>query len=190
MMYNELRGFVLFVLSQIIVVIADCLFVCSMLSKSKLKLTIFLLGSDIMFALHYLCLGALSGFIILCIDAAFLVVAFLLQHFNKDEFLPIVGLIAISLIITSGILTWAGAISLLPVFAISTYMASMMFKNLIVVKIGTTIRNILNVIYIFLLGSFIGAILEFCLLINSIFGTILTVKQYKNDNILQKTDKN
>lgn len=180
----------MFIFSQVLVIIADCFFVLSMLSSNKLKLTVFLLCSDILFALHYLCLGALSGFIILCIDASLLIVACLLQKFGKEKFLPAVCLIAIILVVCAGILTWAGAISLLPIFAISIYILVMMFKNLIIVKIGTTLRNILNIIYVILIGSYIGAILEFCLLINSIYGTILTIKQYKNEHILQKIDNN
>jgi len=175
-----------YIFSQVLVCIADLSFVFSMLSKSKLKLTIFLLGSDVLFSTHYLLLGAYTGSIIVFIDAAFLIVAFLLQNYNKDNFVSLACFTASVCVTIATILTWSGAISLLPMFAILSYLFAMNFKNLIIVKVGTTIRNVFNIVYVFLIGSYVGALLECCLLINSIVGTILTIKQTKNE---QKSSK-
>ena len=136
----------MYILSQILIGIADGLFVGSMLQKNKNRLILLLLFSDILVAVHYFCLGAITGSIVIFIDVIFLIVSFILEKYKKEKYTIIVVVIAMIAIIISTIFTWTGPISLLPMFAILTYLVGMIFKNVVFVKIGAMVRNLLNVI--------------------------------------------
>lgn len=174
----------MYILSQVLVVIADILFVASMFTKKKSWLVLLLFLSDIVFASHYLCLdGGLTGAITIFIDSAFLIIMYLLEKFNKTKFNLIPTVITMILTITFSILTWQGAISLLPMFSMLIYLTGMIFTNLVFVKSGALVRNILNIIYMFLITSYIGGSLEICVAISSLVGLILTIKNQKFNHL-------
>ena len=173
----------MYILSQVLVVIADIFFVLSMFQKRKLGLTLFLLLSNILFATHYLCLNAITGGIILCIDSAFLVVVALLEKLKKEKFTNIAVVITMVAVVCVTIITWEGAISILPMIAILAYLTGMMFSNVAVVKSGAALRNLFNIIYMFIIASYVGASLEICLMISGIVGAILSYKRTKKEKI-------
>ena len=74
--------------------------------------------------------------------------------------------------IALSILTWSGLISILPMVSMIIYLASMMFKNIIIVKSGAFIRLTLNAIYMLLLDSYFGAGLSVVILAFTIVGII------------------
>ena len=76
----------MYILSQVLVGFADVLYIGSMLQKKKISLVLFLLVSDILFACHYLCLGALTGSIIIFLDAIFLLITYFLEKFKKEKY--------------------------------------------------------------------------------------------------------
>ena len=150
-----------------------------MLQKKKTALILFLLFSDILVALHYFCLNALTGSIIIFIDAIFLIASFVLEKFKKDKYVIwLVSATMVSIVITT-ILTWSGPISLLPMFSILVYLVGMIFKNVVFIKIGAMIRNLLNVVYMLLITSYVGAFLELCLMVSAVIGIILSIKRKK-----------
>ena len=168
----------MYILSQIFVVIADVLFVCSMLSKKKIGIVLFLCFSDILFATHYLLLGnGLTGSAIIFLDALYLLVLFILEKTNKTKYTLLTTIIVMIWTIIISIITWNGAISILPMFAMLIYLLGMIFKNIIFVKAGALARNILNIIYLFILTSYVGAGLEIALMISAIIGIIISAVQ-------------
>ena len=166
----------LYILSQVLVFIADGFYVGSMLSKRKSKLVLFLIASDILFASHYLCLGGFTGAVNIFVDVVYLVVIYLLEKYGKEKYNLLATIIAAAISIALTVLTWTSAISLLPMFSMLIYLVGMIFKNVILVKSGALVRNTLNVIYMFLLASYLGAALEICLMISAIVGIIINVK--------------
>jgi hypothetical protein len=88
--------------------------------------------------------------------------------------------------IALSILTWSGAISLLPMLSMLIYLTTMIFSNVVIVKSGALVRNCLNVIYMFILASYFGAGLELCLMISAIIGIFLNIKdkKQKQENIV------
>lgn len=172
----------MYILSQILVFIADGFYVCSMLSKRKSNLVLFLIVSDILFASHYLCLGGFSGAANIFVDVVYLVVIYLLEKYGKDKYNLLATIIAAAISIALTVLTWTSAISLLPMFSMLIYLVGMIFKNVILVKSGALVRNTLNVIYMFLLASYLGAALEICLMISAIVGIVINVKN-KNKTV-------
>ena len=177
----------MYILSQVLVIIADILFVASMFTKKKAWLVALLFISDIVFASHYLCLsGGLTGATTIFIDAVYLIVMFLLDKHNKTKFNLIPTIIVMALTLTFTIITWQGLISLLPMFSMLIYLTGMIFTNLVFVKSGALCRNILNIIYMFLIASYVGASLEICVAISTIVGLILTIKNIRKKSLANR----
>jgi len=173
----------MYILSQVLVGLADIFYVSSMLQKKKISLVFLLLISDILFASHYVCLGAITGGIIIYIDALFLLVTYLLEKFNKHKYTLLAVIITMIATVIVTALTWRinGAISLFPMFSMLVYLFGMIFKNLVFVKSGALLRIVLNIIYMILLTSYLGAVLECCLMISVIIGIIINIKNKKKE---------
>ena len=169
----------MYIASQVLVFIADGFYAGSMLAKRKILLTVLLFCSNILFATHYLLLGGITGAAAIFVDSAYLVVIFLLEKFNKQKYNLIPTIIAMILVITLGVITWQGAISLLPMFSILIYLIGMIFTKVFIVKGGALIRHLLNIIYLTLITSYLGACLEFVLMLTALIGITLSVKNYK-----------
>ncbi len=182
MVLEPLENNSMYVFSQVLVFIADAFFIASMFSKKKTWLVVLLFASDILFASHYLCLGGATGAITIYVDAVYLVVMFLLEKFNKTKYNLIPTITTMIIMIVSCSLTWQGPISLLPMFSMLIYLTGMIFTNLVFVKSGAMIRNLLNACYMFSIASYIGASLELCLMISALVGIVLTIKKNKERN--------
>lgn len=163
-----------YIISQVLVCIADLFYVISMLTKKKNSLVLFLIISDILFASHYLFLdGGLTGAATIFLDVVYLIVMWFLEKYNKTKYNLITTVIAMVLTIVLTIVTWESALSLLPMFSMLIYFTTMIFTNLVIVKSGALIRNTLNVIYMFIIASYFGAGLEIVLMISAIVGIVL-----------------
>lgn len=182
----------LFIISQILVCIADVFYVISMLTKKKISLVMFLLISDVLFACHYLLLpGGLTGAATIFIDVVYLIVMFLLEKYNKTKYNLLTTILTIIITIIASVLTWESVISLLPMFSMLVYLTTMIFTNIIICKSGALIRNVLNIIYMFLILSYFGASLEIVLMISAIVGIIINTKKKTNAEINKaKENKN
>ena len=138
-------------------------------------------ASDILFAAHYLCLNALTGCITIAIDVVFLITTYLIERFSDKKYISIAAIFAMIGSIVACIFTWAGPISLLPLFSMLIYLFGMIFSNIVIVKGGAMCRNILNIVYMMLLASYVGAGLEFALMISAVVGIILSSRNKKNN---------
>lgn len=169
----------MYILSQVLVVISDLFCITSMLSKKKKNVVLFLILSTILFALHYICLNAWTGAVIAFVELVFLILLYILEKYDKTKYNLYLSIGTIIITIILSIITWNTWISILPMLAMIIYLASMMFKNVIIVKSGTFIRLILNGIYMLLLKSYFGAILTVVILICTIIGIVNDVKNKK-----------
>ena len=164
----------LYIISQVLVCIADLFYVISMLTKKKNSLVLYLIISDILFASHYLFLdGGLTGAATIFLDVAYLIVMWFLEKYNKTKYNLLTTIIAIVLTVVLTVLTWESALSLLPMFSQLISFTTMIFTNIIIVKSGALIRNTINVVYMFIIASYFGAGLEIVLMISAIVGIIL-----------------
>ena len=167
----------MYILSQILVCIADLFYVVSMLNKNKKGLVFYLIISDILFASHYLCLGGYTGAATIFVDVVYLVIMYILEKKDKTKYNIYVTLTAMVITIVLSILTWNTALSLLPMFSMLIYLTTMIFSNVVIVKTGALVRNTLNVIYMFIITSYFGVGLEICLMISAIVGIILNIRE-------------
>lgn len=167
----------MYILSQILVVLSDLACIVSMLSKKKKNVVFFLIISTILFASHYVCLGAWTGAAIGLVELVFLILMYILELKDKTGYSTYLSIGTMIITIVLSIITWDTWISLLPMLAMIIYLTAMMFKNVIIVKSGTFIRLTLNGIYMLLLKSYFGAGLSIVILIFTIIGI---VKDYKS----------
>ena len=177
----------MYILSQVLVGISDLFLILSMLSGKKKRVVIFLILSTIFFASHYICLNGWTGASLAGIEIIFLIIMYLLETKGKEKYNIYLSICTIILSIILSIVTWAGWISLLPMFAMVIYLLGMIFTNLVIVKTGTFIRLILNATYMLLLKSYLGAGLSIVILIFTIIGI---VKDYKNKKLGDVRDGN
>lgn len=171
----------MYILSQILVCIADLLYIISMLNKNKKGLVFYLIISDIFFAAHYFCLGGYTGAATIFVDVVYLAIIYILEKTNKTKYNIYATTSAMAITIGMSILTWNGVLSLLPMFSMLIYLTTMIFTNVVVVKSGALVRNTLNVVYMFILTSYFGAALEICLMASAIVGIILSLGKDKNN---------
>ena len=169
----------MYILSQVLVCIADLFYIISMLNKNKKGLVFYLIVSDILFALHYICLGGWTGAATIFVDVIYLTIIYLLEKYDKTKYNIFVTISAMIITIILSVLTFDTALSLFPMFSMLIYLTTMIFSNVVIVKAGALVRNTLNVIYMFILSSYFGAGLEICLMISAIIGIISNIKDKK-----------
>ena len=173
----------MYILSQILVVLSDLACIISMLSKKKKNVVFFLIISTILFASHYICLGAWTGATIAILELVFLNLMYILEIKEKTQYCTYLSIGTMIITVVLSIITWDTWISVLPMLAMVIYLTAMMFKNVIIVKSGTFIRLVLNGIYMLLLKSYFGAGLSILILVFTIVGI---VNDYKSRLKVQK----
>lgn len=173
----------LYILSQVLVVISDIFCIISMLNNKKKNIVLFLIISGVLFASHYICLGAYTGAAIGIIEIAFLLTMYVLELKGKTKYNVLCSVITICLTIMMSVLTWDTWLSALPMLAMIIYLVAMLFANVIIVKLGTFIRLTLNGLYMLLIRSYFGAALSVVILVCTIIGI---VKDYKEKNKVEK----
>lgn len=173
----------LYILSQVLVVISDIFCIISMLNNKKKNIVLFLIISGVLFASHYICLGAYTGAAIGIIEIVFLLTMYVLELKGKTKYNVLCSVITICLTIVMSVLTWDTWLSALPMLAMIIYLVAMLFANVIIVKLGTFIRLTLNGLYMLLIRSYFGAALSVVILVCTIIGI---VKDYKEKNKVEK----
>lgn len=173
----------IYLISQILTIIADGFFFAGMLGKNKKWLLVCLICSNILFSTHYFLLNAVTGAWILVADTIFLIITFFMNKRKKDDQIFYVSMLFIVVCFLITCFTWNGPISLLPMIGMSTYFALMGVKRLYISKLGGATRNLCNIIYMFLIASYVGASLEIVLFLSAITGSILNFLQTKNGKI-------
>ncbi len=166
------------ILGYVLVVVADLLYALSMLAKNKVILLILFFVSDVVFAFQYLCFNnGETGALTIVVDILFLVAVFILKKYKKEKYIPIFAGASILITIILAISSWSGTISLLPMFALICYFTGMALSKFYFIKLGAMCRNILNIIYMFILEQYVGAGLEICLAITALIGVVLAIIQ-------------
>lgn len=169
----------MYILSQILVVLSDIACIVSMLSKKKKNIVFFLIISTILFASHYMCLGAWTGAAIAMLELVFLILMYILEIKDKTEYSTYLSIGTMIITVVLSIITWDTWISILPMLAMVIYLAAMTRKNVIIVKSGTFIRLVLNGVYMLLLKSYFGAGLSILILVFTVVGIVNDYKSKK-----------
>ena len=154
-----------------------------MLNKKKKNVVLYLLISTVLFASHYMCLGAWTGAAIGMIELVFLNLMYILEIKDKTQYCTYLSIGTMIITVVLSIITWDTWISLLPMLAMVIYLTAMTRKNVIIVKSGTFIRLVLNGIYMLLLKSYFGAVLSILILVFTVVGIVNDYKSRKEIEI-------
>ena len=167
--------------SQILVALADLVYVVSMFTKNKKWLLFLLIVSDVLFGLHFFFLKAFTGAYMLVADIVFLIIAYILNEKYKDKQMYTLGVVFAFVAFVITIFTWVNLTSLFPLLGMAIYFVTMGKNNLFENKIGCGARNFFNIIYMLLISSRLGWILETVLFLSAIIGGIANKKQKERE---------
>ena len=106
--------------------------------------------------------------VITCVESIYLIFMYVLENKHIKKYNVFSTVLTMVIIVIISLLTWDSWISLLPMFAMLIYLLTMIFENIIIVKLGTFGRLILNGIYLLLVKSYLGAGLTLIIVIFTI----------------------
>lgn len=152
--------------------IALMVYIISMQTNNKKKLLIFLIISNIFYALQYLMLDAYAGLFVSLIGM-FRSMIFLKFEKEKKE-IPLYVLFVIwGLVLYSGILSYDGLISLIPLATSFIYAWVIWQKNLKIFRMFCLVNALSWIFYNYVVGAYVGAISS---IIELVFAIIAVVR--------------
>lgn len=171
---------IIYILSQIFIIISYAFLFSTFQVKERKKVLIYNLFSQFAMALSYLLLGAYSGAVISGVSIVRNII-FLRskdvsnKKITKKEMIILIILLILSLI--TGIITYDGVFSLLPIIATMLYTYAIIQKDLLIYKYLEFPIGMMYIIYNIYVSSIFGIILELSLMISSIVGIIRSKKK-------------
>lgn len=147
----------LFVLAQVIGVIVLIITVISIQFKTKEKILICQIIANVLVALQYFLLNALTGAVVAVINVVRCIIFYYYKKKNKKPsiiFLTIFIIVAI----VSGILTWQNGFSIIPIIATIVFTYGLWQDNVKVTRICTAITAGNWTIYNVIVKAYAGAL--------------------------------
>lgn len=157
----------MFILAQICGVITLILTVISVQFKTKEKIVMCFIWANLVVAIQYFLLGAITGAIISIINAIRCIVFYFYK--KKDRKPSIIVLIIFEIVaVISGIISWQNMWSLIPIIVTIIYTYGLWQDDITIVRITTGIAGFGWTIYNIVVRAYIGALQEIAQLISSI----------------------
>lgn len=160
-----------FILAQICGLIALILTVISVQFKTKEKIVVCFIFANIIVAIQFFLLNAITGAIISIINTIRCIIFYYYKKKNKKPSLTILIIFEIIAII-SGIISWQDIWSILPIIVTVIYTYGLWQDNVTIIRITTGIAGLGWMIYDLIVMAYVGAIQEFSQLISSIIALI------------------
>lgn len=157
----------MFILAQICGVITLILTVISVQFKTKEKIVMCFIWANLVVAIQYFLLGAITGAIISIINAIRCIVFYFYK--KKDKKPSVIVLIIFEIVaVISGIISWQNMWSLIPIIVTIIYTYGLWQDDITIVRITTGIAGFGWTIYNIVVRAYIGALQEIAQLISSI----------------------
>lgn len=165
----------LFILAQICGIIALILTVVSVQFKEKEKIMISMVLANIVVAIQYFLLNALTGAVISIINT---IRCLIFYYYKKKDMKPsLIVLIIFEIIaVISGIITWQDMWSLIPIVVTVIYTYGLWQDNVKIIRISTGVVGAGWAIYNVVVKAYVGALQETAQLISAI------IALYRNKN--------
>ena len=165
----------MFILAQIFGAIALILTVTSVQFKTKERILIFQIIANIIIAIQYFLLNALTGGFVAIVNTIRCIIFY---YYKKKEKKPSIIFLTIFTIVAimTGILTWQNAFSIIPIFAAIIFTFGLWQDNVKVTKICTALTSGNWVVYNVIVKAYVGAIQSLAEFISSIIAIIRTKK--------------
>lgn len=160
-----------FILAQICGLIALILTVISVQFKTKEKIVVCFIFANMIVAIQFFLLNAITGAIISIINAIRCIIFYYYKKKDKKPSLIILIIFEIIAII-SGIVSWQDIWSILPIIVTVIYTYGLWQDNVTIIRITTGIAGLGWMIYDLIVMAYVGAIQEFSQLVSSIVALI------------------
>lgn len=157
----------MFILAQIMGFIALILTVISVQFKTKEKIVMCMTIANIVVAIQYFLLNAITGTVIAIINAIRCIVFYYYKKKNMKPSLIILIVFELFAII-SGIYTWQNIWSIVPIIVTIIYTYGLWQDNVTVIRIASGIAGLGWTIYNLVVMAYVGAIQEMSQLISAI----------------------
>lgn len=167
----------IFILAQLCGIIALILTVISVQFKTKEKIVMCSVFANIVVAIQFFLLNAITGAIISIINT---VRCLIFYYYKKKDMKPsLVVLVLFEIVaIVSGIISWQNIWSLIPIIVTVVYTYGLWQDNVIVIRITTGIAGLGWSIYDIIVRAYVGAIQE----ISQFISAIISLIRNKNKN--------
>lgn len=169
----------LYVLSQISVVLSCLIYGASFFVRKKHLLLLCNIANNFFFGLQYLLLFQLSSALSIFLAIAFFIITYYLEKHNKSKFTPLVSIMGVLLLIVISVLFWNGPLSLLPTIATSLVFIGTIFAQTLEIKLFYLVSTFLNVSFMFIIHSYFGVACNIVIIITAIIGIIKEISKRK-----------
>ena len=169
-----------FILAQICGGIALVLTVISVQFKSKEKIVMCFILANIVVAIQYFLLNALTGAVISIINAIRCIVFYIYKKKNLKPSIYILLLFEV-VAITCGIISWQNNWSIIPIVVTVLYTYGLWQDNVTVIRISAGIVGFGWTVYNLIVQAYVGAIQEAAQTISSIISLIRGKKAQKTE---------
>ena len=163
-----------YLISQILVILATFFISVTYIEKKRKKILILFIFYSILYGIHYLLLGALTGFLMNIVSIIRNIIFYINEKKNKENKISFLIILFI-IIISFGIFSYKDLFSIISISAslMSTY--SIWQKNIRLYRLIAIIVSICFIIYAIHINSLFAIITEIILLITELTGIILLV---------------
>lgn len=161
----------LFLLAQICGLIALILTVISVQFKTKEKIVMCFIFANIVVAIQFFLLNAITGGIISIINAIRCIIFYYYKKKDKKPSLAILILFEI-IAIVSGMMSWQNIWSILPIMVTIIYTYGLWQDNVTIIRVTTGIAGLGWAIYDLIVMAYVGAIQEFSQLVSAIVSLV------------------
>lgn len=159
------------IIAQVIGVIALIFTMVSVHQQNKQKMLAIQVFSNFAYLAQYMCLYAWAGAAMTTIAVLRCVVFYYYEEKNKKKSLAVLLIISL-LIIASGILTYEGLISILPIFVALLYTYAMWQSNMKFFRIVSVISPICWLLYDISILAFVATVASVIELVSAVFAVL------------------
>ena len=160
-----------FIIAQIFGAISIILNIVVVQFKTKEKILIGMIISNLVVATQFFLLNAITGGIISLINVIRCLVFYLFKRNNKKPSLPVLLLFEI-IVIGSGIISWQNIWSILPIFATIIYTYGIWQDDVLTIKYISAITGLTWAIYDIIVRAYVGVVQGIIQFISSIIAII------------------
>lgn len=147
--------------AHILIAISSVLYGVSVFAKNKRFLLVVQILSSGLYCTHCFLLKAWVGAIISLLDVTRIVIFYIIEKLNGTQKHKIIaGVVLLIIGIIASICTWGAWYSIFPLLGTIVYVSCLAISNLTLIKFATIFGAGCSVIYLALIGSHFGAILE------------------------------
>ena len=176
----------LYTLSQILYLSEIAIFATAQLQKKKSIYMLLFALSDFLFALHYLCLESFSAVIFVGNETLLLIIIFFIQKYGNNKYTILASSLTITADIVACVLTWSTPFILFPFVATTLTCIGMCSKNIVLTKSFACVSVTCSTIYLFIIQSFVAAVVNSCIVLVTIAGLILSIIEANKQNKLKQ----